>query len=198
MNQWLSKLRKLPGKMNLRREGLVALCVLFVGIGMGVVCKVTDSASGIGGIAQDLSIWVLFCALIAAYSRHPAGAAVNDMVFFLGVTAGYYLYNRIFLGAYSSTYLIGWLIIALISFPCGFLLWFSRSEGWPGAVLAALPAGLIFACSLPALYTGNIVLLLGFAFGVLLCALLPGGVKMKLASLGFSAAVAVIIRALAF
>lgn len=188
--------RKIPGIQNHWPEIITALGVFLSGILLGVIAKAADSVSLIGDIGTDLAIWVLLGTLIAAYSRRPASAAFNTLLFFLGLLAGYYAYCQFVLGFFPQAYCLGWLIVALISAPCAAVLWFARSPGLTGSLITALPAGLIFAWSYPAFYTGQIVLVLGLIYALLICSLLPIGWKMKLSALGASTGIALLIRAL--
>jgi hypothetical protein len=186
--------RKIPFKLSLRKEIFTALGVLLLGILLGVIAKAADSVSVIGDIGTDLAVWVLLGTLIAAYSRRPASAAVNELLFFLGLLAGYYAYCQFVLGFFPQAYCLGWLIVAVIASPCAAVLWFARSPGLTGSLITALPAGLIFAWSYPAFYSGQIVLVLGIAYALLICALLPVGWKMKLAALAAAVPAAFIIN----
>ncbi|HRX59544.1 MAG TPA: hypothetical protein P5075_12310 [Eubacteriales bacterium] len=196
MNEWISKRRKLPDSYSIKREIYISLTVLLLGIITGVAAKATDSNSLIGQIGTDLSVWVLLATLIAAYSHHPINAAINTTVFFIALLAGYYVYGQLVLGFFPASYFWKWLITAFVSSVCGFVVWFSKSEGIAGAAITALPAGLILAWSYPAVYTHDPVLILGLVYAVLICAFLPRGWKMKCWGLIFAAGAAVIISAL--
>lgn len=187
--------RKIPSIQDHWPEIITALGVFLSGILLGVIAKAADSVSLIGDIGTDLAIWVLLGTLIAAYSRRPASAAINTLLFFLGLLAGYYAYCQFVLGFFPQAYSLSWLIVALISAPCAAILWFARSPGLTGSLITSLPAGLIFAWSYPAFYTGQVVLVLGLVYALLICALLPIGWKMKLSALAAAVLAACIINA---
>jgi hypothetical protein len=192
----LSRFRPLPDKLCIKKEILFSACVTAAGAGIGVAAKAADSVSLIGDVGTDLAVWVFLASLIAAYSRHPVSAAVNVLLVFAAVLGGYYIYSKAVLGLFPRAYFLGWLIVTLLSPIGGLIVWFARGEGLEGAVITALPAGILAAWSYPAFYTRSIVLILGLVEAVALCALLPRGWKMKLAALGMSAAAAVLIEAL--
>ena len=196
MNEWISKHRKLSDNYSIKREVLISLAVIVCGIIIGVIAKATDSTSLVGEIGTDLSIWVLLGTLVAAYSHHPINAGINTTVFFLALLAGYYIYGQSVLGFFPASYFWGWLMVALASSVCGFVVWFSKSKGILGAAISALPAGLILAWSYPAFYTHNVVLVLGVVYAILICALLPRGWKMKCVGFALAIAVAAAIWAL--
>jgi len=186
--------RKIPSELNLRKEIFIALGVFLLGILLGVIAKAADSVSLIGDIGTDLAVWVLLGTLIAAYSRRPFSAAINELLFFLGLLVGYYAYCQFVLGFFPQAYCLGWLIVAVLAAPCAAILWFARSPGLTGSLITALPAGLIFAWSYPAFYSGQIVLILGLGYALLICTLLPNGLKMKLAALAAAVLAAFIIN----
>jgi hypothetical protein len=196
VNRWISKHRKISDNFSIRQEMLTSLGVIISGTIFGIIAKATDSTTLIGDIGTDLSIWVLLGTVIAAYSHQPISAGINTMLFFLGLLAGYYTYGQFMLNFFPTSYFFGWFVVALVSLPCGFVIWFSRSSDLLGAIITAVPAGIIFAWSYPAFYTYNIVLILGVVYGILLCALLPHGWKMKCAAIVLSLAVAFIIESL--
>ncbi len=196
MNLWLLRHRKISGIINIKQEALISIGIMIFGTIFGIVAKATDSTTLIGDIGTDLCIWILLGTLIAAYSHHPITAGINTMLFFLALLAGYYIYSKFELVFFPFSYFSGWLIIALASFPSGFFVWLSKSEGLLGAIITAFPVSLIFAWSYPAFYTSNIVLSLGILYGFLLCALLPNGWKMKVTALVASVAIAFLIESL--
>ena len=192
----LSRFRPLPDKLFIKKEILFSACVTAAGAGIGLAAKAADSVSLLGDIGTDLAIWVFLASLIAACSRHPVIAAVNTLLFFAAVLGGYYIYGKAVLGFFPRAYFLGWLIVALLSPIGGSIVWFARGEGLAGAVITAMPAGIIAAWSYPAFYTHSIVLILGIIEAAALCALLPRGRKMKLAAAGMTAVAAVLINAL--
>ena len=141
-----------------------------------------EEALLIGALAADLG-------QVCSQARSLGGVPVPAHVF-----RSYGLMTV--LGFFPRAYFLGWLIVALLSPIGGSIVWFARGEGLAGAVITAMPAGIIAAWSYPAFYTHSIVLILGIIEAAALCALLPRGRKMKLAAAGMTAVAAVLINAL--
>lgn len=135
----INAIRSIPEKIHMKREVLISLFTMLLGLALGYIAKITDSISMIGEIGTDLGIWVLIVSMIVAFSHTPITAAITAPVFFLSMLASYYLYGHLVLGFFPRAYFTGWLVVSLLSPIGGFIVWFSRGKGWIAAVCAALP-----------------------------------------------------------
>jgi hypothetical protein len=179
INATIQKFRAYPAKLSMKKEIGMAVCIIAIGIAMGLIAKMTDSVSIIGEIGTEIGIWVFAATLIAACSCYPFSAAINVFLFFISMLGSYYLYTYIVFGFFPTSYFTGWLIITLLSPFAGFIAWFTKAKGALGSVVTALPAALLFAHGYPAFYTLRLTLFLSLIMGVGLCAILPVNIKNK-------------------
>lgn len=189
----INAIRPMPEKIFIKREMLISLFVMLLGLVLGYIAKITDSISMFGEIGTDLGIWVFIVSIIVAFSHTPITAAINALLFFLSMLASYYLYGHLVLGFFPRAYFIGWLIVALLSPFGGLIVWFSRGKGWMAAVSAALPISILLAWGYPAFYTYKIPLILDMLYAVVLVVILPKTWRQKAITLVISCVLAFII-----
>jgi len=180
----LKEIRQWPDKINIKRELLYSLTVVVFGLLFGCVAKATDSISLIGDIGTDLGVWVFIVSIIAAFSSRPRFAMINTPVFLLSMLTSYYLYGQLILGFFPKAYMMGWLVMALISPIGGLIVWFARGEKILSSICTALPASLLFACGYPAVYTHQPVMVLDLLFGAVLLLILPKTWKARAIAAG--------------
>jgi hypothetical protein len=175
----IESIRKHSDKVNFKREALVILLTITMGLALGFIAKSADSVSLVGDIGTYLGVWVFAATLIAAFSRSPLLAALNTMVFFLALLTSYYLYGTLVLGFFPRAYFLGWLFIALLSPIGGFIVWFSRGNGWISVICASIPTAILIAEGYPAYYTYKIPLILDLLFALILATALPKTWKQR-------------------
>ena len=89
---------------------VMALC----GLAIGAIARMLDIyTQNLGEIFSQMAVWILLGALISVYSPSPKRAAVNVLLFCLGMLATYYAAAVLTHGVYSRTFIIGWTIFAL-------------------------------------------------------------------------------------
>lgn len=84
-----------------------------------------------------MAVWILLGALISVYSPSPKRAAVNVLLFCLGMLVTYYAAAALTHGVYSRVFIIGWTVFALCTPIMAALVWHAKAPGWPGRVIAA-------------------------------------------------------------
>jgi len=189
----INAIRPIPEKIYMKREVLISLFIMLLGLALGYIAKITDSISMIGEIGTDLGIWVFIVSLIVAFSHTPVTAAINAPVFFLSMFASYYLYGHLVLGFFPRAYFIGWLVVSLLSPIGGLIVWFSRGKGWIANVCAALPISVLFAWGYPAFYTYRIPLVFDLLYAVVLMIVLTKTWRGKAITFVISCVLAFII-----
>lgn len=124
----------------------VALIALVGGMAAGALAKFADGSGipGVGMIGSYFGVWVAACAMIAARSSTWVRAIIATLGFLLGMVAAYYAVQGYLFGFLSPALLLGWSAAALVAAPpFAALVWRARGQGWPAALGAALPIGLL-------------------------------------------------------
>ena len=130
---------------------VMAVC----GLAIGAIARMLDIyTQNLGEIFSQMAVWILLGALISVYSPSPKRAAVNVLLFCLGMLATYYVTAALTHGVYSRTSIIGWTVFALCTPVMAALVWYTKEPGWPGRVIAA---GVVAAAAL-----SSVVLFGGF------------------------------------
>lgn len=117
------------------RQSGYTFIVIFLGALLGFLDKFTDEFPirlmdvNIGAITAGLKFWVFIATLIAVRSHSPKMAAWNTFLFFLAMISTYYCYS-IILGFFPLSYVLLWGSITLLAPIGGYLVWYSRKEGW--------------------------------------------------------------------
>lgn len=190
--------------LSLRIKGLRVFMFLVFGLALGFVIKliegiphfgrVGDLFNLLGNICSRIGIWVFIATLIASWSRAPKAGAIHVFSFFCGMLLSYYVYSMKLFGFFPTYYFLRWGLIALASPIAGYIVWFSRGNGWIAAICAALPIGLLLEQGYAFLYTRSIIFGFDLVVAILLLILLPIRKSQILKILPFTIAVAFIIR----
>ncbi|MBM7702906.1 DUF6518 family protein [Metabacillus iocasae] len=134
--------KKSQDERTVQRKLTYLVLLVLVGATFGFVSKYVDGSS-LGLIGSDISFWVVVTTIIAAWSRSPRAAALHACLFLSAMLIVYYLYSMILFGFFPTSYFIGWGSIALLSPIAGYIIWFSRGEGWLAACIAAAPISVL-------------------------------------------------------
>ncbi len=130
---------------------VMAVC----GLAIGVIARMLDIyTQNLGEIFSQMAVWILLGALISVYSPSPKRAAVNVLLFCLGMLATYYAAAALTHGVYSRSFVIGWTVFALCTPVMAALVWYTKEKGWLGRAIAA---GVVAAAAL-----SSVVLFGGF------------------------------------
>lgn len=102
------------------------------GVAVGVATKWADDvANQVAGVAGEIlgrigsapALWMLVVVIIAVVNRQTATQApVRGAAFFLGVSAGYYVYSEVVLGFAGTMFVAFWLIAAITIAPASVAL----------------------------------------------------------------------------
>ncbi|WP_394532724.1 hypothetical protein [Priestia aryabhattai] len=133
---------------------------LILGVGLGTIVKYLDTFTGydgnwlmnipsyLGDLFTRLGIWVLIATTIAAYSRTQISAALNTLIFFIGMLISYYLYSAYLFGVFSTSDIIYWSGLALVSPFLAVIIWHARNHTRLAWTLPALPIAFMLTLSL--------------------------------------------------
>jgi len=114
----------------LKKNILNPLPMLLIGLGVGVITRLLDICTvNLGIVFSQLAVWILIGTLIAIYSPTKKKAAINVLLFCLGMLVTYYATAIITHGVYGRTYIIGWTVFALLSPIMAYFAWMTKEEG---------------------------------------------------------------------
>ena len=126
----LEKIRKPIIKTSPKNQIKNTFLLIIIGLIIGVLIKWLDeNASTIGPIFSEVSVWVLICSTIAAYSQSPKRAAINVFLFSISMLITYYLYSEIAGIYYSLRFVYGWAIFSLFTPFFGYFTWYCKGRG---------------------------------------------------------------------
>ena len=104
--------------------------MFFIGLILGVVSRLFDIyTQNLGNIFSQMAIWILFGVLISIYSSSKARAMLNILPFCIGMLITYYFVAFITKGIYSSAFIIGWTVFALLSPIMAYFTWYAKEKG---------------------------------------------------------------------
>ncbi|MFO8060677.1 MAG: hypothetical protein R6U70_08490 [Bacillota bacterium] len=170
----LNRIRQRPALYLSRRQRILRLLpVLALGATMGILAKHADATSILGDIGTELGVWVLTATILAAWSRSPEAAALNVLALFVAMLAAYYGYTVMLFNAVPWRYVLRWGGFALLSPIAGYIVWYSRGDGWAAALSASLPIALLLTEGYTFYYTRNMTQGLALSSALLLVGVLP-------------------------
>ncbi|PFK97947.1 hypothetical protein COJ01_20870 [Priestia megaterium] len=104
--------------------------------------------SYLGDLFTRLGIWILIATTIAAYSNTQIDSALNTFIFFIGMLISYYLYSAYLFGVFSTSDIIYWSILAVVSPFLAVIVWNAKNNTSLSWILPALPIALMLTLSL--------------------------------------------------
>ena len=104
--------------------------MFFVGLILGIVSRLLDIyTQNLGNIFSQMAIWILFGVLISIYSSSKRKAMLNILPFCIGMLITYYFVAFITKGVYSTVFIIGWTVFALLSPIMAYFAWMTKEKG---------------------------------------------------------------------
>lgn len=101
-----------------------------IGLLLGIISRLFDIYfQNLGNMFSQMSIWILLGVIISIYSSFKKQAMLNILPFCLGMLITYYFVAFITKGVYSTSYIIGWTIFALLSPIFAYFTWLSKEKG---------------------------------------------------------------------
>lgn len=167
---------------------------------LGVFAKLADESAlanqlGLNDLGTYLGLWVVLVAMLAAWSPSRRQAALRVALFLLGMVAAYYAVTWLLFGVLPVVLVLAWAAVALLGAPVfAALAWPARQTGWPAALGAALPVGLLLweAYSLRLQLPRYLVqVVFDLAAALALVILLPRGGEQRLGTLLLTPPVAI-------
>lgn len=106
----------------------ISMCLS--GLILGIVSRLLDVyTQNLGNMFSQMAIWILLGVLISIYSETKKKAALNVLLFCLGMLLSYYLAAILTDGVYGSSFIIGWTAFALCSPVLAYFAWMTKEQG---------------------------------------------------------------------
>lgn len=135
-----------------RKRNKIIVTLLFFALGflLGMLSKGLDATAvnELPAFLQEIDIinlfgrtavWVLIALSIALFSKSPKRAAVNVLLFFVGMLISYCLFSVIWAGFMLDTsYLMIWVVLTVLSPLLAYIAWYARGRGVLGIVISAV------------------------------------------------------------
>lgn len=172
---------------------LFILFSIVLGFLMGWLAKDLDNVAVIGAVGTNLGIWITVATLLAVYSNKALEAAEHVLAFFVAMLAAYYTHTYFIEGFFPQKTIIAWLIFAVASGICGFIVWYANDKDWLGALCASIPIAMLFAEGYPVFYTKSVALGFDIVCAIGLFFLLARSTSKKLKTLAISVVLAVLM-----
>lgn len=148
---FLDKVRIPQKSYSIKRQVLIVISMLLLGICMGTFSKFLDYRQAelpallqaidrtldfhnfLGGFAP----WIVIAVCISVYSDTPLTAAMNVFSFFVGMVGSYYIYCNFVAGFFSQSYALIWIIFTAVSPALAYVCWYAKGKGTIAFILSA-------------------------------------------------------------
>lgn len=145
MTDKLSKIRT-PGHIAGERAFMRTFLIFVLGLLFGYMAKLFDvKFDFLGTLFSEMAIWILLCSAIAVFSCSPFRAALNTLLFCLGMLAAYYLTAMAVEAVWGLSFVYGWTAFSLLSPVFAVLIWYSGGRGSISFILRVGAAVSVFA-----------------------------------------------------
>lgn len=114
----------------MKKAILNPISMFCIGLMLGIVSRLLDICTqNLGNIFSQMAIWILFGVLISIYSPSKRRAMLNILPFCIGMLITYYIVALVTNGVYSTVFIIGWTVFALLSPIMAYFTWMTKEKG---------------------------------------------------------------------
>ena len=152
MKELLNNIRKSESNMKLKNKIINSVIILVIGILLGMFSKWLDNLSidnniwwhniigklDLNNFFSDMAIWLAIALAISVYSKTPLRAAINVLLFFIGMNTSYHLYTIMFSGFNPRSYMQIWYTLTIISPFIGYICWYAKSNHIIGSIISSI------------------------------------------------------------
>lgn len=161
MKEILNKIRTPGTNKNLKSSIINTTLILLLGVILGVFSKWLDNLSidstvwwqnilGILDLRNVFSlfgIWIFIAVTISVFSKTPFRAALNVLLFFIGMTTSYHLYTIYFCGFNPLRYMKIWYKITLITPILSYVCWYAKGISKVSIIISSFILCIMFISS---------------------------------------------------
>jgi hypothetical protein len=139
MKDFMNEIRR-PIYISQSRKFLYSTLIFISGVILGVISKLLDETASnvlpyfletldLRNFFSRIGVWIFLAVLISVYSKSPIRSAVNVFLFFVGMVGSYYLYTVMIAGFFPKSYMMIWVVMAVISPFIAFVCWYAKGQG---------------------------------------------------------------------
>jgi hypothetical protein len=136
MRDFLNKIR-MPVSIPIAKRIIFSVLVFLTGIVLGVVSKMLDETAinllpsflemlDLGNFFSRMGFWLFSGVCIAIFSKTSIRAALNSLLFFVGMVGSYYATTVLIAGFNPRAYMMIWIFITLLSPFLGVVCWYAK------------------------------------------------------------------------
>lgn len=126
-----------PEHLSAARNIFYSIFIFAAGIVLGTLSKILDEtpsnvfptfieAMDLRNFFSRMGVWMFIGICIAIYSKTPLRAAINNVLFFIGMVSSYYIYTVTVAGFFPKSYMMIWIAMTIISPFLAFVCWYAR------------------------------------------------------------------------
>ncbi len=152
----LDRVRVPHKELSTQKKVLHSVLAFALGILLGTGSKALDETAvnelpallqylDITNFLGRFAIWILIAVCLSVYSNSPGRAALNVLLFFVGMVSSYYMYSAWVAGFFPASYAMIWFCITALSPLPAFFCWYAKGDGWFAMGLSALIIGVLFS-----------------------------------------------------
>ena len=122
------------------KKAVCPILMFLFGAALGILSRLLDiHTANLGNIFSQMSVWILIGTLISIFSKTKVRAAVNVLIFCIGMLIVYYCTAELTGGVYSKVFIYGWTAFSLCSPIFAALTWMTQQRGlFPKIISAAI------------------------------------------------------------
>ena len=155
MNKFFNNIRSAGKNISVRRKIINTILILCFGIVLGTFSKFLDNTASndlpfifeyldIRNFLGRFAIWILIALYIAIYSRSSIMAALNVLIFFVGMVSSYYIYSNLVAGFFPNSYAMIWFGFTAISPLLAFICWYAKGKRKISFILSSIIIAILF------------------------------------------------------
>jgi hypothetical protein len=85
-----------------------------------------------------IGFWIFSGVFISLFSKTSIRAALNNLLFFVGMVGSYYIYTVAIAGFFPKTYMMLWVAMAILSPFLGAVCWYAKGTHFVSVCISAL------------------------------------------------------------
>jgi hypothetical protein len=156
MKKFLDKIRTPKKTISIRTQIVITLAIMVGGFLLGVFQKWLDESGSsvmpsffekldINNYFGRLAVWILMATIISVYSYKAIRASINTFLFLICMLAGYYLYCNFVCGFFPKSYMMMWVVVAMVAFFLAFICWYAKGKGFVAILISSVILGVLFS-----------------------------------------------------
>ena len=145
---FFNRIRK-PNSLSVPKAIVNSLMIFMSGIILGIISKALDEIPvnllptffemiDLRNFFSRIGFWMFIGICIAVYAKTPLRAALNNILFFIGMVGSYYIYTITIAGFFPKSYMMLWVGMTIISPVLGMLCWYAKGTHIVSVCISAI------------------------------------------------------------